>query len=207
MVVILHNCKPVFLGTFLLKKCPTHWAIAKNFRYISCNKKFGEYLCEILQILENMYILEVFMKKGLFPEFAEVLFGSDGQRWPELGGTLVEPWRVIHRDYFGGLKISVASVKRYCRGYAQYPRLVRKHYLGDNGPENLQRNIEALVCSSTSVIKIRSIQKEVHTWLQEAELPEEEKAQVEMLYVSRDADPTEIAAFLAGVMHCVIAVS
>ena len=148
------------------------------------------------------------MDKITFSDFSKILLGDNGQRWPELGGTLVEPWRVIHKDYFGKLgKISEESVKHYCRGKAQYPRLVRKHYLGDQGREKLQENIQNLVCASTSLGKVRSIQGEVHIWLQTVELPELEKAQVEMLYVSRDADPTEIAAFLAAVMYYVIAVS
>ena len=147
------------------------------------------------------------MQEKLFLDFWRIALGPNGQKWAELGGTLVEPWRVIHSDFFGGLKISEASVKRYCRGYARYPRLVRKHYLRNDGAEVLQKNFVKLVASSTSLDKIRSIRDEVHTWVQEAELPELEKEMIKRLYVSHDADPEEIAAYLAGVMHCVIALS
>lgn len=146
------------------------------------------------------------MKDKLFPDFTEILLGTHGQRWPELGGTLVEPWRMIHSDYLGGLEISEASVKRYCRGYTQYPRPMRKYYLGKR-PGDLSENIKELLCGSTSLTKICSIQEEVHTWLETAELPALDKERLERLYVAQSADPTEIAAYLAGVMHCVIALS
>ena len=146
------------------------------------------------------------MNNQLFVDFSEILLGTHGQQWSELGGTLVDPWRMIHSDYLGGLEISEASVKRYCRGYTQYPRPMRKYYLG-KGPGDLSKNIKELLCKSTSLTKIRSIQEEVHTWLQTAELPALDKQRLERIYVSCEADPTEIATYLAGVMYCVIALS
>lgn len=158
------------------------------------------------------------MREKLFSEFAKILLGANGHRWPELGGTLVEPWKMIHTDYVKKdydqkdqvekvKEISESCVKKYCRGKTQYPRLVRKFYLEDNGEKRLQGNFEIFINSSTSLRKIRSIQDEVYTWLQEAELPEQEKEQVERFYISHNAVPKEIAVFLAAVMHCVITLS
>ena len=148
------------------------------------------------------------MKNKLFAEMAEVMFGKDGRRWPEAGGTLVAVWKVIHADQYRMDEwLPVESINRYCRGYSKYPRRLRKRYLQTDGMVELCSNMQLLVDSSTSLARAQRIQLEVHNWLQGVEMPEAERARIEKCYSMENAGLDEIATYLASVLHYVIVVS
>lgn len=143
------------------------------------------------------------MKERLFADMFQVMFGRDGSRWLEVGGTLPKVWSTIHQD----LSRDEKSVVRYCRGFSQYPRRLRKSIIQTEGLKKLRRNMQVLVESGTSLVRVRRIQEEVHDWIQNAGIPEEERKKTDCCFVAVDADPEEIATYLTAVFHCVIGLS
>lgn len=140
------------------------------------------------------------MKAKLVSAFLGFVIGSTGQLWPELGNYAALK-DYLFWDYFSECEVCEKSIRKYCNGSQPLPRKLCRYYAGEDGRRMLYDQMLDIIESSTSIIRVRTIQRDVHNLLQNAALREHDRATLERRYVDHMPNRGQVAEYLTDVLH------
>lgn len=132
--------------------------------------------------------------------FLGFVIGSTGQLWPEIGSYTVLG-DCLFSDYFAEWEVCEKSIRKYCNGSMSLPRRLSRYYAGEDGWKMLHDQMLDIVESSTSIIRVRTIQRDVHDLIRNAALGEHDRAILERRYVDHMPSRVQVAEYLTDVLH------
>lgn len=139
-----------------------------------------------------------------FNHFLATLLGDSFQFFAVFGDRSQQIVYHLLRSYYNNRpKPSDRTVKGLCNGNTPPSHMLVSYYSNESGRNAAYINLHGMFEKSVSIIDLRLAQDRVHDWITAQDLPTTDSRSLDQYYAP-NADPAQIAHYIAAVMCYVI---
>lgn len=129
------------------------------------------------------------------------ILGPNGEYFASLGPLEKVFCLGLFGTVFRGKVIKRSTVRQYIQGTSPFPTKITSHYVGEQGIQELQKNIENLVDACMCLDVLRQMQSNVASYIaHDAIIDQATAIQLSSICVAHDATREQISTYLTCVM-------
>lgn len=130
-----------------------------------------------------------------------IIVGPTGRRLPAYPDIHAAYTQGLFADYYTyNPQVSIKTCYKYANRTVPFPHFLERHYGTNRGYRRTLSDMMGVVDATPSITLLWQIQSEVHQWILDNSL-QNDACCLNANYVETNATRSQIAAYLAGIMH------
>ncbi len=143
--------------------------------------------------------------KTIFTEFCSRILGKNGDYIPSMAQIQAVFCEGLFADFYSDKKWpKLNTVEKYCKGTAELPKKIRRHYAQDDGYIRIYANVSILVNAYVSIEFLQERCDELHRWVTGSGIPKEDLDELSTHYGTEIETRDKMTAYLADVLYYAI---